>query len=183
MARNPYGKATKLFVKASDLFVTRKEEEIFISEGHMIMKVPKVAYDLYFRPVSGQFVNLADGESANRRGNETIPEKNPASVDMARIFDSFRSEACETISPTPFLMEYSPDGKKKALQRMLTGNNFYVCVNNDFYGIAEEIGLTTFQNKGTSISGIIAESGSYGIVILPIRADQQKIDDFVRVGR
>ena len=149
----------------------------------MIIKVPKVAYDLYFRPVSGQFVDLADGESASRRGNETIPEKIRLSVDMARVFEGFRSEAYETISSTPFLMEYSPDGKKKALQRMLTGNNFYVCVNNDFYGIAEEIGLTTFQNKGTSISGIVAESGNYGIVILPIRADQQKIDDFVRIGR
>lgn len=183
MAKNPYAKTVKLFSKAEDLYITRKGEAIFISEGHIIVEMHIAAYDAFFRPASGQFIELEDGENASRRGNITICEKSEAAPNMADIFSKFGEEAIETVAVSPFLMEYSRDGKKKEYQRMLTGNGYYVAIDEAFYTVAEEIGFASFRGKGNSISAVFAESGNNGIMILPIRADQQKIESFVNVTK
>lgn len=184
MAKNPYAKTVKLFSKAEDLYISRKGEAVFISEGHVIVEMHIAAYDAFFRPASGQFIELEDGEKASRRGNMALPEKNAAAPDVGERFNKFEEESTESVTASPFLMEYSPDGKKKHYQRMLTGHNYYVAVDNDFYAVSEEIGFTSFRNKGNSVSAIFAKSGTYnGIVILPIRADQQKIESFVNVTK
>lgn len=181
--RNPYAKTVKFFQKVSDLYISRNGEEVFLSEGHMIVKMHVAAYDAFFRPVSGQFVNLENGEKAAKRGNMTMPEKSGTAPDLEKLFSGFRAEAKKPVSVSPFLMEYSKDGKKKEYQRMLTGIGYYVSIQETFYSIAEEIGFRSFTNKGNSISGVFAESGNNGIVILPIKADQQKIDSFVNVTK
>lgn len=184
MARNPYAKSAKLFNKAADLFLTRNGDAVYMSEGHIILKMHLAAYDAFFRPVSGQFIELADGEKASRRGNMAMPEKTPAAPDMGKIFEDATKDCFASVHVSPFLMEYSIDGKKKLLQRMFTGENYYVAINNDFWEVAEENGFTDFQNAGSSIKPILATSGHYnGIMILPIRADQQKIDSFINVTK
>lgn len=183
MSKNPFAKSVKLFSKSTDLYISRTGDCVYLSEGHIIHKMHVAAYDAFFRPVSGQFIELADGEKASRRGNMAMPEKNPAAPDMGDIFEKSVPDALNLVYASPFLMEYCADGKKKLLQRMFTGNSYYVAVNNDFYGIAEESGFSEYRNAGKSISPIVAESGDNGIMILPIRADQQKIDAFINACR
>lgn len=183
MAKNPYSKSVKLFSKSESLFIQRKDETVFISEGHIILKIHIAAYDAFFRPSSGQFIEMNDGDNAGRQGNMIIPEKH-STFDIEKCYEGFKCEAVESVSVSPFLMEYSKDGKKKLYQRMLCGRGYYVSISNDFYELAEESGFTSFANKGTSVSAVFAESGDYnGIAILPIRADQQKIESFVNVCR
>ena len=184
MAKNPYAKSAKLFNKANDLFLTRDGDAIYISEGHIILKMHIAAYDAFFRPVSGQFIELADGEKAGRRGNMSMPEKSETAPDMGKIFEDATKDCFAPVRVSPFLMEYSLDGKKKLLQRMFTGENYYIAINNDFWEVAEENGFSDFQNGGSFINPIMATSGPYnGIMILPIRADQMKIDAFINVGK
>lgn len=111
-ARNPYAKTAKFFQKVSDLYISRTGEEVFLSEGHIIVKMHVAAYDAFSRPVSGQFVNLENGEKATKRGNMTMPEKSGTAPDLEKLFSGFRAEAEKPVSVSPFLMEYSRDGKK-----------------------------------------------------------------------
>ena len=183
MAKNPYTKTVKLFSKAESLYIQRVEDAIFLSEGHIIVKIHIAAYDVFFRPASGQFIDMNDGEKAARIGNATMPEKSRDSFDISKCFDGFRDISGEVVTASPFLMEYTPCSNKKQLLRMFCGRSYYVTVNNDFYAIAEECGFQYFSSKGDSISPVFAESGDYnGIAILPVRADQQKIDEFIQAG-
>lgn len=181
---NPYTKAVKHFGKADVLIISRREDAIYICDSYMVMKMHVAAYDAFFRPASGQFIELADGEKAERRGNMTIPEKTAAAADIAKILEDCASSSDYAVSVSPFLMEYSPDGKKARLQRMFTGSGYYVAIQEQFYQIAAESGFCEYRNGGKSVSPIVATSGPYnGICICPIKADQTKIDSFVNVVR
>lgn len=183
MARNPYAKSVKLFSKADDLFISREKDVVYLSEGHIILKIHVAAYDAFFRPVSGQFIELSEGDAAARRGYMTMPEKNPDAPKIYQIIEkAFDDEMINPVFASPFIMEFSPDRKKKILHRMFTGNGYYVAINNDFWEVAEENGFSQFWNKGNSISGIISKSGDNGIFILPIRIDQQSLYDFIKAG-
>lgn len=184
MTRNPYAKTVKMFSKVDQLIINRDGEEIYISDSHMIIKMHIAAYDAFFRPASGNFIELNDGEKATKNGNMRMTEKVENGFNLVKFFQDFKNDgATELVNTSPFLMEYARDGKKKEYQRMLTGSGYYVSINEDFYQIAEEIGFTTFYGKGNSVSAIYAEAGNNGILILPIRADQQTIDNFVNIGR
>lgn len=69
MAKNPYSKSVKMFSKVEQLIINRDGEEIYLSDSHMIIKMHIAAYDAFFRPASGNFIELADGEKAVRNGN------------------------------------------------------------------------------------------------------------------
>lgn len=183
MSRNPYSKSVKMFSKCESLIINRDGEEIYISDSHMIIKIHIAAYDAFFRPASGCFIELNDGEKAVKNQNMRMTEKTENGFNLVKFFQEFRTEATEMVNASPFLMEYTRDGKKKEYQRMLTGSGYYVSVNNDFFQIAEEIGFTTFYGKGNSISAVYAEAGNNGVFILPIRYNQQTLDDFISVGR
>ena len=183
MAKNPYSKSVKMFSKVDQLIINRDGEEIYISDAHMIIKMHIAAYDAFFRPASGCFIELNDGEKAVRNGNMRMTEKTENGFNLVKFFQEFRTEATEVVSASPFLMEYTRDGKKKEYQRMLPGSGYYVSVNNDFFQIAEEIGFTTFYGKGNSVSAVYAEAGNNGVFILPIRYNQQTLDDFISVGK
>lgn len=183
MAKNPYAKTVKMFSKVDQLIINRDGEEIYIADSHMIIKMHIAAYDAFFRPASGNFIELNDGEKAFKNQNMRITEKTENGFNPVKFFQEFRTEATEMVNASPFLMEYTRDGKKKEYQRMLTGSGYYVSVNNDFFQIAEEIGFTTFYGKGNSISAVYAEAGNNGVLILPIRYDQQTLDNFISAGR
>lgn len=183
MSKNPYSKTVKMFSKSESLYINRDGEEIYISEGHFIVKMHVAAYDAFFRPVSGLFLELADGEKATKNGNMRMTEKIENGFDLVKFFNDFKYDgATELVNASPFLMEYSRDGKKKEYQRMLTGSGYYVSINNDFYQVAEEIGFTSFFGKGNSVSAVYAEAGNNGILILPIRLNQQELESFISAG-
>lgn len=185
MSRNPYTKTVKLFSKAESLFITRHDDDIYITEGHIIVKMHIAAYNAFFRPTSGIFIELENNETAIKNNTMAIAEKNNGGFNVYKAFEETKKYEyeCQKVHSSPFLMEYSTGGKKNQLQRMLTGSNYYVNINNDFYMVSEEIGFNEFYNKGNSISPVWNEAGNNGILILPIRADQQTIDNFVNIGR
>lgn len=180
--KNPYAKTVKLFSKAESLFIDRRGDTVFLCEGHIIVKLHVVAYDAFFRPASGQFLEMADGEKASRRGDTGMPEKSNAETDIAKLFEGMEASATAPVHASPFLMEFTDMRGKNALQRMFTGDGYYIAINNAFYELAQESGLTEFWNAGSSIQPVVAHSGEYnGIAILPIRLNQEKIADFVNV--
>lgn len=183
MAKNPYSKSVKMFSKCETLIINRDGEEIYISDGHMIIKMHIAAYDAFFRPASGKFIELNDGEKAVRNGNMRMTEKTENGFNLVKFFQDFRMEAGEMVNASPFLMEYTRDGKKKEYQRMLTGSGYYVSINEEFYQIAEEIGFTTFYGKGNSVSAVCAEAGNNGVLILPIRFNQETLENFISVTK
>lgn len=181
--KNPYAKTVKLFSKSNDLYIQRAEHVVYICDGHVILKLHVAAYDAFFCPASGQFIEMQDGEKAAKRGNMTLPEKNGNIFDMQKMFDDFKEHACLPVTASPFLMEYTGPKGKNALQRMFTGNGYYIAINDAFYEVARENGFTIFWNDGKPVSPVVASSGDNGIVIMPIRLDQEKLDSFVNNGR
>ena len=180
--RKNFAKAIKVFGKSEQLYIARRESDVFLSEGHIIEKVSVYEYNEFFRPASGRFVELKDGEKVGSRDGG-IPEK-ANGLDIIRLWDEYEKNSTFLVNITPFLMEYSPDGKKKALQRMLTGNGYYVAINNNYYELYDEMDDLPgfFWNGGNSISGVFAQSENKGIVILPIRMNQKQFDNFIQAG-
>ena len=184
MAKNPFAKNAKLFAKSEQLYISRKNENVFLSDGHIIVRISVAAYDLYFRPVSGVFLSMEDGEKAEKRNNQALPEKLAFAFDVSKAFDEMKTKTYEYVNASAFLMEYI-DNKKKILHRMLTGSGFYVSINNLYYELCEELNINTFKSEGKSTAPVIAETDfcNYGIAILPVRMNEQKIMDFVNVSR
>lgn len=99
---NPYTKAVKHFGKADVLIISRREDAIYICDSYMVMKMHIAAYDAFFRPASGQFIELADGEKAERRGNMTMPEKSKAAPDIGKIFEDAIKDCFAPVHVSPF---------------------------------------------------------------------------------
>lgn len=180
--KNPYQKTAKFYSKAVNLHIQRSGDYISLCDGCSAIRVHVAAYDSFFRPVSGVFVPLADGEKAYKSQDDKIASITPRGIDIEKTISDFFLKRSGSVAVSPFLMEFSRYGKKKEYIRMFTGSGFYVGINENYYSIALENGFTSFESCGNgSRAAITAESWENKMIVLPINMNQEAIKEFVNV--
>lgn len=105
--KNPYKKHAMVFVKNKErtIIVERTGDNIYISEGFSMLRIPYIYYEFYIRPLSPLFVALEDGQKATREGKSEIPTVGYSDGSLARIFDNANATLDTTV--TPFLYDAS----------------------------------------------------------------------------
>ena len=66
-------KAARFLAKCDTLILQRDGDNIFVCDGHILVKVPTGVYNYCFRIASPRFVDLKDGESVRAFNKKELP--------------------------------------------------------------------------------------------------------------
>ena len=168
MARNIYKeieKAAKGLAKADQLLIQKDGEAVYVSEGHVIVKVPEGMYTQLFRTVSPRYTEMREDGTAEARGKKELPQMIPGGPDLRRCIPD---QEGPQVMASPFL--YELDGGQ--LTRIFWGEDQKViAIKEEYYQL-----LKVF-NEGRGWTGkgpkaaVCSEGFSYediGVLILPV---------------
>lgn len=168
-------KAAKHFVKADQFFIQRIGGNVYMSDGCFILSVPVPYYNVYFRPVSGMYIEIDDREKAARRykNNNGIPVKGDG-CDLAKLIDSPDRE--EYVNRTSIMMEI-PEGRKQKTVRFFISPVDRIAIAEKYAEIAEEAEIRCFTGKGSRKNPIFGDNGTCSIMILPVHLSAENMDE------
>jgi len=138
-------KAAKYIAKMDSLLLHRDGENVYISDGHFLVKIQDCLYNTFFRPVSSRFIPLADGDRAGVQNNKkALPELNPKGANLQKcapcVYESGYVEAVKV----PFKAE-SRDGKD--LNIFETGDEL-TYINSEYWQALQCLFTSDIYSKG-----------------------------------
>ena len=165
---NKFKKHAMIFAKnrRQRIMIERIDDRYYITEGHTMLCVPTVFYDVMLRPLSPLFLPLENGQKAARRPGDDLAEIDQgAAGELASIFARFDSKSPATV--TPFL--YAPIEDQKTNIRLVNVDGRLVQYDDGYISAAMEY-ADSFKATAEHFPALKWEDeAGTGCLILPVR--------------
>lgn len=177
---NKYAQFIKYFDKNADrLYVARFGEDIYVSDGYILIKVNPLDYDISFRAEKPYYIAVEDGKGFMRFHNEDkLPE-----LGEPYHFDEVYDKAMRNEKPvrfSPNVTKYVVHGKTQHIELVFLGDDDVMGVQEQFVDLFASI---TDMSTGWVGKDKITAIGKENVgVILPIRVDETVFADMTEMS-
>lgn len=174
--KNEYAKFVKYLEKQNNIFVQRADDEVYLTDGKVVLMVPVILYNTYVKPLSGILPELTEDGTGCKRANDYTVNMGDG-MDIKKVVDCMNTDYI--VKESRFLVEIPIPGKKKhSFARMFyCEGGDYITVNDDyvdmFTGIASG---SNWTGAGKWNAPIIRATDGFKVVIFPIKLADGTLD-------
>lgn len=173
--KNQFSKVVKYLEKSECFFAQRESDSVYITNGFILIKIPVYVYDFQIRPLSGQFIEIKDGEKVSRSSDDPFCRVDETGRNIKQILEYIKTDV-EMIK-SDFLVEIpaKTNSKKLTKARLFFTGNTVAGVNEMFVDMFSEIVTGSWCGDGKNISPIVWKSDSEDIIIVmtPLRLEKK----------
>lgn len=176
MATKIYNKFLKEMVKDSDLFITRTNDQYYITNGFIAFQCSNYFYDEIVSLIHANYIRLNNNETALRR-NKHDPMKIEKEVHgIVKLMDNFKSSGNELKNTNIVFI-----GNNKQLINIFinTNNNSIMAANKKYIDGALEITNTLYTVSNKNIDPLIYNDECIKLIILPIKLNGCNFSDSI----
>lgn len=174
--KNEYAKFVKYLEKQDNIFVQRDDDEVYLTDGKVVLMLPAILYNAYVKPLSGVLPELAEDGIGSKRANDYTVKMGDG-MDIKKAVDGLNTDY--TIKESRFLVEIPVSGKKKhGLARMFyCEGGDYIAINNEYVDMFAEVApAQPWRGAGKWNAPIIRGADEFKVVIFPIRLADGVLD-------
>ena len=176
--KNVYKDFIKYLLKSDRVRLQRVKDTVYITDGYAELKVPFKEYTLNIRPLDyGTFIDLEDGDEAIRDLGESLSVKRDMGGRLEYLYDSTKADKPAVL--TDFYMKVR---KRDGDIRFLIADGLYVGVNDKYISGAKQF-IPSFSVGGNRLRSIKGELGDIGVIICPIRYNEEPLNFFKTGGK
>lgn len=85
--KRPFAETIKYMKAQAFLYIARKNDEVDMLDGHIIVRVPHVTYEAEFMPASPRFRSVEEGHCYCTHDKRKIPEETPNPYQTDHFFE------------------------------------------------------------------------------------------------
>ena len=178
---NKYAQFIKYFDKSADrLYVARFGEDIYISDGYILIKVNPLDYDISFRAEKPYYIAVEDGKGFMRfHSDDKLPELSNTPCRFDEIYnDALKTK--KTVRFSPNVTKYQVKGKTQHIELVFLGDDDVMGVQEKYVDLFDSItDMSTGWVGKDRLNPVAKENVG---VILPIRVDASVFADMTEMS-